>query len=48
LEEHGQLRLRQGGGFPNELGPAVVAVDVPEEVVRMARSHHCLIGDLTE
>ena len=27
-------------GFPNEFGPAVVAVDVPEEVVRMAALEH--------
>jgi len=35
--------------FPNELGPAVVAVDVPEEVVRMAAVEHLsLFGDLIE
>jgi hypothetical protein len=35
--------------FPNELGPAVVAVDVPAEVVRMAAIEHLsLFGDLIE
>jgi len=35
--------------FPNERGPAVVAVDVPEEVVRMAAVEHLsLFGDLIE
>src|SRR5690348_13789026 len=35
--------------FPNELGPAVIAVDVPEEIVRMAAVEHLsLFGDLIE
>lgn len=35
--------------FPNERGPAVLAVDVPEEVVRMAAVEHLsLFGGLIE
>lgn len=35
--------------FPNELGPAIVAVDVPEEVVRSAVVEHLsLFGELIE
>jgi hypothetical protein len=30
----------KGTAFPNELGPAVVGVDVPDDVVRMAAVEH--------
>jgi hypothetical protein len=40
---------RKAAAFPNERGPAVLAVDVPEEVVRMAAVEHLsLFGDLIE
>jgi hypothetical protein len=45
------LRYARGkaAAFPNELGPAVVAVDVPEELVRMAAAEHLsLFGGLIE
>jgi hypothetical protein len=35
--------------FPNERGPAVIAIDVPDEIVRMAAVEHLsLFGDLIE
>jgi hypothetical protein len=39
----------KAAAFPNERGPAVVAVDVPEAVVRMAAIEHLtLFGGLIE
>jgi hypothetical protein len=39
----------KANAFPNELGPAVVAVDVPDEVVRLAAVEHLsLYGGLIQ
>jgi hypothetical protein len=39
----------KAAAFPDEQGPAVIAVDVPEEVVRIAAIEHlCLFGGLIE
>ena len=39
----------KAAAFPSECGPALVAIDVPEELVRMAALEHLsLFGDLIE